>query len=162
MVKCDGFWVGVNTLTPNRILKRAWELGALPDAADYASIRPETVIGGSRLDACFEGPAGRLWVEAKNVTLVEEDVAYFPDAVTQRGQKHLLELMDLARKGERAACFYLIQRPDAQCFGPADFVDPDFARLYRSALEKGVEVWPYQAIVSPSGIELGKKLSLQP
>lgn len=161
LVKCDGLWVGVNTLTPNRMLQRAWQQGALPEAADYSSLRPETAIGSSRLDACFEGLSGRLWVEAKNVTLVEEDTAYFPDAVTQRGQKHLVELMELARRGERVACFYLIQRPDARCFGPADFIDPDFARLYRSALVGGVEVWPYQAVVSPCGIDLGEKLPLQ-
>jgi sugar fermentation stimulation protein A len=160
MVNLDGFWVGVNTLTPNRLLKRAWELGCLPEVAGYGTIRPEVAIGTSRLDAAFDGPAGRLWVEAKNVTLVEEEVAYFPDAVTQRGQKHLTELMKLAEAGDRVACFYLVQRPDARCFGPADFIDPDFARLFEDALRTGVEVWPYRATLSTSGIALGERLPL--
>jgi sugar fermentation stimulation protein A len=100
-------------------------------------------------------------VEAKNVTLVEDDVGYFPDAVTQRGQKHLRELMELRERGDRVACFYLIQRPDARCFGPADFIDPEFSRLFREALGKGVEVWPYLATVTTAGIGLGERLSME-
>jgi len=158
MVKWGGFWVGVNTLTPNRLLKRAWERGLLPEVAAYTSMRPEATVGGSRLDACFEGPPGRLWVEAKNVTLVEEEVGCFPDAVTERGQKHLRELMALKRRGDRVACFYLIQRPDARCFGPADFIDPEFASLFDEAVAEGVEAWPYRAVLSPAGIGLGERL----
>ena len=108
----------------------------------------------------MEGPAGRLWVEAKNVTLVDNGIAYFPDAVTTRGQKHLQELMGLANQGERVACFYLIQRADARAFAPAEFVDPAFARLFWEALEAGVEVWPYQGVVSPGGIGLGPRIPL--
>lgn len=161
MLKWDGFWVGVNTLTPNRLLKRAWEKGLLPEAAAYTSMKTEAKVGGSRLDACFEGPSGRLWVEAKNVTLVEEEVGCFPDAVTERGQRHLRELMALRRRGDRVACFYLIQRPDARCFGPADFIDAEFARLFHEAVAAGVEAWPYRAILSTAGIGLGERLSLR-
>lgn len=161
MVKWGGFWVGVNTLTPNRLLRRAWEEGRLPEAAAFESMKAEKAIGGSRLDACFEGPSGRLWVEAKNVTLVEEEVGCFPDAVTERGQKHLRELMALRRRGDRVACFYLIQRPDARCFGPADFIDAEFARLFDEALAMGVEAWPYRAVLSPGGVGLGERLPLR-
>jgi sugar fermentation stimulation protein A len=160
LVQVDRFWVGVNTLVPNRLLHLAWKIGRLPEAQGYDNMRREAQVGASRLDAVFYGPMGRLWVEAKNVTLVEYDVAYFPDAVTVRGQKHLRELIALARQGERAACFYLIQRQDAHCFAPADFIDPDFAGLFWEAIEAGVEVWPYQAIVTHEGIGLGRRLAL--
>jgi sugar fermentation stimulation protein A len=158
MVKGDGFWVGVNTLTPNRMLRKAWERGLLPGTAGTTSYKPEAAVGQSRIDACLSGPAGRLWVEAKNVTLVEDEVGCFPDAVTLRGQKHLLELMDLKRRGDRVACFYLIQRPDARCFGPADFIDAEFARLFLEAQSAGVEIWPYRAVLSEAGIALGERL----
>lgn len=160
MVRWGGFWVGVNTLTPNRLLKRAWEKGLLSEAAVYTSMRPEATVNESRLDACFEGPSGRLWVEAKNVTLVEDEVGCFPDAVTERGQKHLRELAALRRRGDRVACFYLIQRPDAKCFAPADFIDAEFARLFGEALDRGVEAWPYRAVLSLKGIGLGERLPL--
>jgi sugar fermentation stimulation protein A len=161
LVKHDSIWVGVNTLTPNRFLYLAWEADILPEVSGYEDFKKEARCGESRLDAVLHGQRGTLWIEAKNVTLVEDDVAYFPDAITIRGQKHLRELIHLARQGSRAACFYLIQRADARCFGPAGFIDPDFADLFWEALNEGVEMWPYQAIVSPEGIGLGPRLPLQ-
>jgi sugar fermentation stimulation protein A len=142
------------------MLHLAWKAGLLAEAAAYERFHREAVMGGSRLDALLTSPGRRLWVEAKNVTLVECEVACFPDAVTQRGQKHLGELMALAREGERAACFYLIQREDARAFAPADFIDPAFADLFWEALDAGVEAWPYRAVVSPEGIGLGPRLPL--
>lgn len=157
-----GVAVGVNTLTPNRLLKAAHLSGALPETRGYTEFKAEASIGNSRLDARLEGPQGTLYVEAKNVTLVEDDIAIFPDAVTTRGQKHLQELIELASQGIRVASFYLIQRDDCSCFGMADMIDPDFARLFWQAREAGVEIWPYLASVSDQGIGLARKLPLAP
>ncbi len=156
----NGTWVGVNTLTPNRILQEAWKKGLLPQLAEYETFRREAMSGRSRLDALLVGPCGRLWVEAKNVTLVEGDVAYFPDAVTQRGRRHLEELMGCIRNGDRAACFYLVQHGEGHCFSPADFIDPQYADCFWKAREQGVKIWPYLAELSPSGIRLGSRLPL--
>jgi len=159
-LELQGGVVGVNTLTPNRMLFRAWEVGAMPELKGYDSFKKEASVGKSRLDAYLSGPQGELWVECKNVTMVEDDVACFPDAVTERGQKHLRELMALAREGVRVALFFLIQRPDGRCFGPADMVDPVYAELFYEALECGVEAWPYVAHVDDCGITLGEKLKV--
>ncbi|MHC1742162.1 MAG: DNA/RNA nuclease SfsA [Syntrophobacteraceae bacterium] len=162
MIRLDEMWVGVSTLTPNRLLHAAWAAGALPEAAGYGRMMREVRFGASRLDACFMEEGLRpLWVEAKNVTMVEDEVASFPDAVTERGQKHLRELMALAATGARVAGFYLIQRSDALCFAPADFIDPDFAELFHEALDRGVEAWVYEAIVSPTGVDLGSTLPVR-
>ena len=158
LIRFGNAWIGVNTLTPNRILRKAWELSLLPETEGYQNFQSEIKIGSSRLDAALKSPEGTLWIEAKNVTLVEDSVAYFPDAVTQRGQKHLQELIDLARQGNRVACFYLIQRPDANCFSPADFIDARFAQLFWQAYAAGVEMWPYQASVTPEGIGISSRL----
>lgn len=155
-----GSIVGVNTLTPNRMLHRAWETGAMPELAGYDHFKKEASVGNSRLDAYLSGPKGELWVECKNVTMVEDDIACFPDAVTERGQKHLRELMALAETGVRVALFFLIQRPDGHCFGPADVVDPVYADLFYEALACGVEAWPYVAHVNETGITLGQRLSV--
>lgn len=160
LIRCNTTWVGINTLTPNRLLRKAWEKALLPEAGGYSNFHPEVQVGENRIDALLTSPGRRLWVEAKNVTLVEYDVAYFPDAVTQRGQHHLRKLMALAAEGERTACFYLVQRQDARCFGPADFVDQKYAELFWKALEMGVEVWAYKALVNPEGISLGPRLPL--
>lgn len=155
-----GTMVGVNTLTPNRMLYRAWETGAIPELDGYDHFKKEAKVGNSRLDAHLSGDKGELWVECKNVTMVEDQVACFPDAVTERGQKHLRELMALAKTGARVALFFLVQRPDGHCFGPADVVDPVYAELFYTALDKGVEAWPYMAHVDEKGITLGEKLKV--
>jgi len=150
--------VGVNTLTPNRMLHLAWQTKAMPELIGYENFKKEAKVGQSRLDAYLSGGKGELWVECKNVTMVEDQVACFPDAVTERGQKHLRELMALAETGVRVALFFLVQRPDGHCFGPADFIDPTYAELFYEALDRGVEVWPYVAHVDEVGITLGEKL----
>jgi sugar fermentation stimulation protein A len=155
-----GAMVGVNTLTPNRMLYAAWRAGALPEMDGYDHFQKEAKVGQSRLDAHLTGGRGDLWVECKNVTLVEDDVARFPDAVTERGQKHLRELMALAGSGARVALFFLVQRPDGNCFGPADFIDPAYAGLFHEALDAGVEAWPYVADVKETGITLGRRLEV--
>ncbi|MEF2143913.1 MAG: DNA/RNA nuclease SfsA [Desulfovibrionaceae bacterium] len=181
LVRHQGFWVGINTQTPNRMLRLAWQAGLLPEVEGYAGFRAEANVGQSRLDGLFVrgatkgaggagrdgrveagdvAPADRLWVECKNVTLSEDGVALFPDAVTERGQKHLRELMALASTGARVALFFLIQRPDATCFGPADMIDPAYADFYWQALDAGVEAWPYLAIVGETGIGLGARLEV--
>lgn len=153
-------WIGVNTLTPNRLLKAAWEAAVLPELAGYTQFRAETKWGNSRFDGLYTGPDGEFWVEAKNVTMVEDDVACFPDAVTERGQKHLQELMELAETGARVGVFLAIQRSDGHCFGPADFIDPRFAELFWQAANKGVEFMPYVIEASPAGIAISHRLPL--
>lgn len=159
-LELGGSMVGVNTLTPNRMLHAAWQAGAMPELDGYDHFKKEAKVGQSRLDAHLTGNKGELWVECKNVTMVEDDVACFPDAVTERGQKHLRELMSLAETGARVALFFMVQRPDGHCFGPADVVDPMYAELFYEALDAGVEAWPYVANVDEYGITLGHKLTV--
>ena len=158
-----GFWVGVNTSTPNRMLEAAFHARRLPFAEGYTNLVREAKRGQSRLDGLLTGPdLPPLWVECKNVTMVEDDAACFPDAASERGQKHLRELMDIVACGERAAMFYLVQRPDGTCFAPADFIDPAYAALFYEALHAGVEMYPFRALVSPAGIDLGQMLPVRP
>uniref|UniRef100_A0A7C4EI62 Sugar fermentation stimulation protein homolog n=1 Tax=Fundidesulfovibrio putealis TaxID=270496 RepID=A0A7C4EI62_9BACT len=154
------FWVGVNTATPTRLLRAAWEAGAMPELRGYASFRTEPRFEGGRLDAHLSGPAGELYVETKNVSMVEDCAAQFPDAPSERARKHLRELMRLARSGARAALFFAVQRPDGQCFMPAWTVDPEYASLFYEALDAGVEAWPYVVDVAGDGYRLGRRLPL--
>lgn len=178
-VYVQGVWVGVNTLTPNRILGAAFRAGALPELAGYGTFTPEAKVGQSRLDGLFTEPGlPKLWVECKNVTLVEDEVAAFPDAATERGRKHLGELTQLVGQGDRAAVLYLIQRADGRCMGPADYVDAAYAQAFWESCAAGVDAWPYQAtltlpeptaermaepLLGPGcGIGLGGRLPLAP
>lgn len=158
-----GFWVGVNTSVPNRLLEAAFRAGRLPFAAGYTTLQREARHGRSRLDGLLTGPGlPPLWVECKNVTMVEDGAACFPDAASERGRKHLRELMDIVRSGGRAAMFYVVQRPDGRCFAPAACVDPEYATLFYAALAAGVAMHPFRAPLAPTGVTLGAELPLAP
>ena len=159
-VSCQGFWVGVNTAVPTRLFKAAWRAGLLPECAGYTDFKTEPRFAQGRLDALLTGPGGEFFVETKNVTLVEECVAQFPDAPSERARKHLKELTRLARSGIRAGLFFAVQRPDATCFGPAEVVDPEYAELFREALAAGVEALAYVVDVAEDGYRLGRRLPL--
>lgn len=163
MVRAHGFWVGVNTLTPNRMLRLAVTSGWLPGLGGPRSFRAEAAVGGSRLDGAAPAEHGLppAWLEAKNVTLVEDERAAFPDAATERGRKHLRELTNLARNGAKVGLFFLVQRPDARCFGPADYIDAEYAELMARALDAGVLAWAFQAELSEQGVGLGPQLPLR-
>jgi sugar fermentation stimulation protein A len=159
LVETDGYWAGINTFLPNRLVREAIEDGTAGALQGYATIRPEVPYGEhSRIDLLLEGPAGRCFVEVKNVTLVECGRALFPDAVTTRGQKHLIELMRVVAEGDRGVIFFTVQRGDGNSVSPADSIDPEYGRLLRQALENGVEALAYRALVTPEEIRLTEQL----
>ena len=159
LVEADGFWVGINTGLPNRLAREAIENGTVAELQGYETIRPEVPYGeSSRIDLLLEGSTGRCFVEVKNVTLVDDGKALFPDAVTTRGQKHLQELMRVVREGDRGVIFFNVQRGDGNSVSPADMIDPEYGRLLRLALENGVEALAYRALVTPEEIRLTERL----
>ncbi len=163
MTRNSGVWVGVNTSIPNKMIEKAFYAGVLPELEGYTHIKREAKVGNSRLDALLTDETGKLpdlWVECKNVTLVEDEVACFPDAQTARGRKHLEELMSLAGSGAAVAMFFFIQRADGQCFGPADFIDQEYADLFYEAIDSKVAMWPYVASLSLKGVGISHRLKV--
>jgi len=159
LIRVNEQWVGINTGHPNKLVREGIENGTVSELQGYDLIRPEVRYGqNSRIDLLLEGDTGRCYVEVKNVTLVEDNGAYFPDAVTERGQKHLRELMGVVKAGDRAVIFFVVQRQDAKFVSPADRIDPVYGNLLREAVENGVEALAYQAVVSPKQIYLKDRL----
>lgn len=156
--------VGINTLLPNRLFHLAAQRGLLAPLRTYTEARREVALAsGSRIDLLLSDPeAGRCYVEIKNVTLVQQAVARFPDAVTARGLKHLRELERLVSAGHRACLLFAVQRRDAERVGPADAIDPEYGAGLRHALEHGVEALAYRLDVSPDGVGLGPPLPVDP
>ncbi|MEJ5349724.1 MAG: DNA/RNA nuclease SfsA [Desulfosoma sp.] len=162
MIQIRGVWVGINTSVPNHLAAKAAEKRALPIFQDALSIRREVFAGNhSRMDLLVETTAGPLWVEVKNVTLVENGTAFFPDAVTSRGAKHLEVLVEKVHQGHRAAMLYVVQRADAERFAPADHIDPIYGERFRWARAHGVLVCVVRARVSPEVIFLEKLLPFE-
>lgn len=161
LVEADGCWVGINTGLPNRLAREGIERGIVTELQGYERLRAEVCYGSerSRIDLLLEGP-GCCYVEVKNVTLVEDGLASFPDAVTARGQKHLRELMAMVAAGARAVNLFTVQRADARAVAPADAIDPAYGRLLRQAAEAGVELLAYQAKVTPAEIVLSHPLPI--
>ena len=145
--------VSIDARLPNPIFAEAVAAGRLPEFPCHV-IQPEVRYRDSRLDFRLEGPEGACWVETKSVTLVEEGVAYFPDAPTARGSRHLRELLHILERGERAAVVFIIQRDDAIAFAPAAHFDPIFTQTLVQAAEAGVEVRAYVCRVTLEEIAL--------
>ena len=148
-------WVGINTALPNRLVRATIEAGCLePWLGPIAAIRAEVPYGEgrrSRIDLLLSpgpSPDGAppadprpIYVEVKNTTWSEGDLALFPDTVTERGQKHLLELAALLPTA-RAVLLPCLSRGDVSRFAPGDAADPRYGELFRQALAAGVEVLP--------------------
>jgi sugar fermentation stimulation protein A len=152
--------VGVNTGMPNRLVAAALAARAVPELAAYGKVATEVkVAGGSRLDLRLDGaglPA--CFVEVKNCTLVRDGLAQFPDAVTARGHKHLVELQHLVADGARGCMFYFVQRMDAERFEPAREIDPAYAAELARAVANGVEVLVYDVTIDQKRIALRHRL----
>ena len=143
-------WVGVNTALPNRLVRATIEAGCLePWLGPIASIRAEVAYGAnrrSRIDLLLTpSPQAAdprpIYVEVKNTTWSSGDLALFPDTVTERGQKHLIEMAALL-PGSRAVLLPCLSRWDVRRFAPGDSADPRYGELFRAALTRGVEVLP--------------------
>jgi sugar fermentation stimulation protein A len=143
-------WVGVNTALPNRLLRATIEAGLLePWLGPVQSIRAEVPYGEgrrSRIDLLLHPPEAApdprpIYLEVKNTTWSQGDMALFPDTVTERGQKHLLELIAVLPQA-RAVLVPCLSRADVLRFAPGDSADRRYGELFRQALSAGVEVLP--------------------
>lgn len=145
LIEVNGALVGINTALPNRIVAEAISEGRIKELAGYGSLKREQKYGrNSRIDILLENP-GRpaCYVEVKNVTMrrgfTADHPAEFPDAVTARGAKHLIEMADMVRAGARAVMVYLVQRTDCTRFCVAGDIDPAYEDGLAEALAAGVE-----------------------
>jgi sugar fermentation stimulation protein A len=140
-------WVGVDTGIPNKVVAEAARRDSLPGLAGLHGVRTEVKYGSerSRIDVlALDGEDRPVYLEVKNTTLRSGDLACFPDAVTERGAKHLRELQAMVREGHRAAIVFFINRGDVAAFDAAREVDPGYADELDSAIRNGVELLPIQ------------------
>ena len=165
----DGHKVGINTSRPNALVADAITNGLIPELTGYDSLRREVKYGqNSRIDILLEDSTGAkpaCYVEVKNVTLRRPEGdqptrAEFPDAVTARGAKHLVELSDMVAEGHRAVMFYLVQRADCDHFGLAEDIDPAYTSAFKQARQAGVEAICYDCALSTEDILIRNALPL--
>ncbi len=158
-----GVIVGINTGYPNRLVVEAIEANVITELSGYREIKNEVRYGheNSRIDILLDSHQKKpaCYVEVKNVTAaVENRIGLFPDAVSERGSKHLRELMAMVAAGFRAVLVFCVQRGDVDEVRPADVIDPVYGKTMRQALANGVEVLAYRAAISPYEITLREKI----
>jgi sugar fermentation stimulation protein A len=173
MIKAlSGAWVGVNTATPNAMVRETLEKIVATAAGEsvpknwshwqgFSAVKAEHKISaGTRLDFSLSRVSSNNmhFIEVKNVTMAEGNRALFPDSETVRGQKHLLALMKLIDEGHTAEIIFTIQRADCESFSPAHDIDAEYGRLLRQAYDRGVRITPLVVTLSPDEAVLSERL----
>ena len=151
--------VSLHTGVPNQLAQDGFERGAVPEFAQYTSVRREVTVGRSRFDFELSGDGiDKCLVEVKSASLVEDGVALFPDAVTARGRRHVEELTALRMDGLRTVVMAVIQRSDAHAFAADWSRDPKFAAAFEIARKSGVEMFAIRCQVTEEGISLAERV----
>ena len=152
----------VNTGRANALVEEALRAGIITELAGFTALKREVAYGeeGSRIDFRLEFDGAPAYVEVKSVTLgyADSTTAAFPDAVTQRGAKHLRELAKLARQGIRAVQLYCVNLTGIEAVRPADDIDLAYAQALKAAAAEGVEVLAYGTRLDAEGIVIDRRL----
>ena len=158
-------YIGVNAGKANQLVQSAIRDGLVEQLAGYESIRPEVRYGGekSRIDLLLQDTKRQdCYVEVKSVTLLEDPpssgIGYFPDAVSERGSKHLRELIKVSQSDARSVLVFCVQHTGIKEVRPADHIDREYGKLLRKALESGVEVLAFKVRKSNKGFQLWRGL----
>jgi sugar fermentation stimulation protein A len=162
----NGIWVGVNTQWPNRVIPLAIKAGLIAELTGYTSLQSEKKYGhNSRIDLYASGHdfLPDAYIEIKNVHFSRQsDLAEFPDCVTERGTKHLYELIEMVKTGYRAVVIFCVQRDDCQRFDIARDCDPGFGRAYDLARAAGVEFIAAGFGFTADGLRFSAPLEITP
>jgi len=157
----EGDLICVNTAQANRVVAEALYAKVIRELASYATIKAEVKYGAenSRVDFLLtEKGLPDCYVEVKSATLLDpsfgEGCGFFPDAVTERGRKHLRELQQMVAEGHRAVLLFCVNHTGIRQLSVADHIDPAYGKAFREALDAGVEVLAYQAKISEKEIVL--------
>ncbi|MBX5437669.1 MAG: DNA/RNA nuclease SfsA [Alicyclobacillaceae bacterium] len=154
-VRAPSGWVNVDSQAPHRVVWDALIAGGILEFGLVTDVRREVRYGHSRFDLQFRSAERMGFIEVKGVTLVEEGVAKFPDAPTDRGTKHIYELVDAVKHGYDGTVLFLIQREDAREFAPNWEMDPKFSEALTFAAKSGVRVLAYGCMVEADKLQIG-------
>ncbi len=154
--------VGVNTHMANKISRHALENNLINELKNNDSIKPEVFFNKeTRFDFLLKKKNQKIFVEVKNVTLFrDKKTAEFPDAITSRGSKHLLTLIDAIKKGYKTYLLFLVQIQNMEYFKIAKDIDTEYYKNYLVAKKAGVNFLAYRCNISPQNIFVDKKLKI--
>ncbi len=155
-----GHIAGINSVRANALAEEAIRSGVIAELADYGDLKREVKIGDkSRLDFLLTGGDKRCYVEVKSVTLgVCAGVGLFPDVKSERALRHIQELIQIKRLGDRAVLLFCVQHTGIERVSPADEIDPDYGVALRRAAKEGVEILAYRADIDETEVRLSRAI----
>ena len=162
IIKSRKNFVGVNTHMANKIVQHALENNLIKELKNNDLIKAEVFFNKeTRFDFLVEKNKQKIFVEVKNVTFFrDKETAEFPDAVTKRGSKHLLTLIDAIKKGYKSYLIFLVQIQNMEKFKIAKDFDPIYYKNYLKAKKAGVNFLAYRCNISPKRIFVEKKIKI--
>ena len=152
--------INIDSQAPNQVVYEALQQGLLPQFKNLTRIAKEVRFGNSRFDLYYENESEKGFIEVKGVTLEREGMALFPDAPTERGAKHLVELVEAVKLGFKGQIFFLIQMKGPRRFLPNTAMDSKFTEALRIARASGVGILAYDSLVTEDGLVLGDQVKL--
>ncbi len=157
----NGQVVSVDSRVPNKLILEALRNKDIRELSEYNIIKPEYGYGHTRFDFFLTNEYESCLLETKSCTLVKNGVALFPDAETERGRRHVRDLMKAKKEGYRACVLFVVQRTDAHVFTYNDETDPEFGKVLREAAMEGVEVYAYCSEFVGNTITLKGKIKVE-
>ncbi len=160
----DDHFICVNTQRANQLVEEALVSNVIEQLTQYQSLKREVKYGSenSKVDFLVVDEHGvNTYIEVKSVTLLENDLGYFPDTVTTRGQKHLRELIEQVEQGHRAVLLFAVLHSGINSVQAAAHLDPKYAQLLQLAYNKGVEILAYKAIYTLTNQDINIDLQQQ-
>lgn len=153
--------ISIDSQIPNKVVNEALLNGKIDKLKKYTNVLKEKTFGKSRFDFKLSTEEGEeYFLEVKGVTLEQDGYCKFPDAPTERGARHLLELIQAKKEGYGAGALFLIQLEEAHSFSPNDERDKAFGDALRLAKENGVDIFAYNCKVTESGITLNNEIEI--
>ncbi len=158
LVRHGTIWVSVYPVFANKVVEKRLKENNLSCLNGYKKFFREVKYRNSRFDFQLDFLDAKAFMEVKSVSLVEEGEGRFPDAPTQRGVKHLKELIDLRRKGYRSIVLFISQRSDARSITSNDEIDPIFGEWLRKARLASVELYAYNCSVTKNTVSIKEQI----
>jgi sugar fermentation stimulation protein A len=153
--------INIDSQIPNKVVEEALKKGNICGLEKYKKIEREKTFGNSRFDfKLTDNKENIYYLEVKGVTLEDRGIAKFPDAPTERGCKHLLELIEAKKQGFSAGVLFLLQMDNMKQFMPYDIMDKNFGDALRKANEAGVDIFAYECEVGMENITLTKSIKV--
>ena len=162
IIKARKNFVGVNTHLANKIVNHALVNNLIKELSNCSSVKPEVFFNKeTRFDFMVEKDKQKTFIEVKNVTLFrDKKTAEFPDAITSRGSKHLLTLIDAIKKGYKTYLIFLVQIQNMEYFKIAKDIDNEYYKNYLRAKKAGVNFLAYRCKISSKEIFIDKKIEI--